>query len=121
MDCNMGNVEHESDGDCKFSSTHSQVDIMGKTGNIHNICTKGFIFVIKFSEQRKPNVSKIYMCCFSSIELVNSVPVTRSFRAGLVFPGLACSPIVDTAILKINMLTVNRTVHVSTINNRPNQ
>ena len=32
--------------DRKFSSTHSQVDIMGKTGNIHNICTKGFIFVI---------------------------------------------------------------------------
>ena len=39
-------VEHESDGDCKFSSTQSQVDMMGKTGNIHNICTKGFIFVI---------------------------------------------------------------------------
>ena len=40
------NVECESDGDCKFSSTHSQFDMMGKTGNIHNICTKGFIFVI---------------------------------------------------------------------------
>ena len=38
--------ERESDGDYKFSSTHSQVDMMGKIGNIHNICTKGFIFVI---------------------------------------------------------------------------
>ena len=66
----------ESDGDCKFSSTHSQVDMMGKTGNIHSICTKGFIFVVEFSEQHRPNVSKIYTCCFSSIELVNSVLVT---------------------------------------------
>ena len=38
--------ERESDGDRKFSSTHSQVDMVGKTGNIRNICTKGFIFVI---------------------------------------------------------------------------
>ena len=40
------NVERESAGDCKFSSTHSQDDMMGKTGNIHNIFTKGFIFMI---------------------------------------------------------------------------
>ena len=32
--------ERESDGSRKFSSTHSQVNMMGKTGNIHNICTK---------------------------------------------------------------------------------
>ena len=38
--------QHESDGNCKFSSTYSQVDMIGKTGNIHSICTKGFIFVI---------------------------------------------------------------------------